>query len=330
MVGDWSMGWSAVGGIGSFVGGIGSFATLIVGLCTYRKELRRASEDRRNAHFEKLLEGLVENEVREAISGSDSPDESNAFFSRLDAKDEALRLKTRQAIDGLLLKIERILYLREREMLTGDGFVPFEREIRAVLSDANIQGYLKGDDAEEARGDTGKPRYHFIRMYMKCTGMEPVESEECKMSDDGTAVTGIQYTAESSCGGGNEIRSEDFDCPTMIIRINRLYREGMNDDQVYETVRGSWRVRPENADKYKVVLAVAFGTVKGAYLADHWEPSTKPGGQGRYAFVRRRDAAEEKRLARFVGKDVSGLFPKGAANPIRYFDVASEGRKDER
>ena len=310
MVDNWGMGWSAVGGIGSFVGGVGTFVgaivtavTLVFAVRKYVGESRQASADRRRTYLDKMLEKFLSNKVREAVLEFDAPDGTDEFFKALSATDEKARREARRAIDELLFWIEHLLYLTRDGSIKAEEFAFFEHDIRGILSDVNVQRYLE-NGVGEMDSDSSYARFNSISAY--------IDEHQLRAAF------------------GNEIRSEDFDSPTMIIRINRLYRDGMNDDQVYETVRGSWRVRPENADKYKVVLAVAFGIVKGAYLVDHWEPSTKPGGQGRYAFVRRRDAAEEKRLARFVGKDVSGLFPQGAANPIRYFDVASEGRKDER
>lgn len=307
MVGDWGMGWSAIGGIGSLVGGVGTFVgaivtavALVFAVRKYVGESQQTSADRRRTYLDKMLEKFLSNKVREAVLEFDAPDGTDEFFKALSATDEKARREARRAIDELLFWIEHLLYLKKNSTIKEEEFAFFEHDIRGILSDVNVQRYLE-NGVGEMDSDSACARFNSISAY--------IDEHQLRAAF------------------GNEIRSEDFDSPTMIIRINRLYREGMNDDQVYETVRGSWRVRPENADKYKVVLAVAFGTVKGAYLADHWEPSTKPSGQGRYAFVRRRDAAEEKRLARFVGKDVSGLFPKGAANPIRYFDVASEGRK---
>ena len=292
--------WSAIGGIGTLVGAIVTAAALVFAVYKYVGESRRSSADRRRDYLDKMLEKFLSNKVREAVLEFDAPDGTDEFFKALSATDEKARREARRAIDELLFWIEHLLYLKKNSTIKEEEFAFFEHDIRGILSDVNVQRYLESG-VGEMDSDSACARFNSISAY----------------------IDEHQLRAAS----GNEILSEDFDCPTMIIRINRLYREGMNDDQVYETVRGSWRVRPENADKYKVVLAVAFGIVKGAYLVDHWEPSTKPGGQGRYAFVRRRDAAEEKRLARFVGKDVSGLFPKGASNPIRYFDVASEGRK---
>lgn len=320
--------WSAIGGIGTLVGAIVTAAALVFAVYKYVGESRRSSADRRRDYLDKMLEKFLSNKVREAVLEFDAPDGTDEFFKALSATDEKVRREARRAIDELLFWIEHLLYLKKNSTIKEEEFAFFEHDIRGILSDVNVQRYLE-NGVGEMDSDSACARFNSISAYI-----EEHQLRAASCNNNGTLTDGTRCAGASPCCGvapvGNEIRSEDFDSPTMIIKINKLYTEGMDDDQVYETVRGSWRVRPENADKYKVVLAVAFGIVKGAYLADHWEPSTKPGGQGRYAFVRRRDAAEEKRLARFVGKDVSGLFPKGASNPIRYFDVASEGRKDER
>lgn len=107
----------------------------------------------------------------------------------------------------------------------------------------------------------------------------------------------------------------------MIIKINKLYQEGMNDQEVYEKVRKSWRVRPENANKYEVVLAVASGIVRGVYLIDKWQPTSDPDCRERYEFVRKEDDPKTEKEERdcFLGKSVRSLFPQGASNPIRYY-----------
>ena len=319
-----------VGDLSPWLAGSVAFGTFVWGVYTYFRKSKWASAARRCNYLDKMLEKFLLNEVRDEILECDASNGTDEIFKKIGSQDAAIQRKARRTLEELLFWIEQLLYLKKLGFVEELEFGFFEYDIRAILSDENVQGYLEGE-SEGTDSDPSRARFKLLATYIN---EHQLRCETDKAKDNTDTMVESQRTDVPSCSGtvqtSNKIVEEDFDSPTMIIRINRLYREGMNDDQVYETVRGSWRVRPENADKYKVVLAVAFGTVKGAYLADHWEPSTKPGGQGRYAFVRRRDAAEEKRLARFVGKDVSGLFPKGAANPIRYFDVASEGRNYER
>ena len=98
----------------------------------------------------------------------------------------------------------------------------------------------------------------------------------------------------------------------------------------YDAVRTAWRVNVDRAHRYNLVLAHVRGLVVGAFRPTQpWIPATKenfPGllGDdlpGKRGFVG--EDAEEEIWTYYVGKRVPAA-KKGAANPVRFFDPATE------
>lgn len=131
--------------------------------------------------------------------------------------------------------------------------------------------------------------------------------------DDGALSLIIRQTK-------NELCEADFTEPTMIIKIERLYREGMDDDELYDVTRQWWRVNKNRAEKIRYVLAVSDSIVRKVFTPEYWEiyDGLDEECYKRCCFIG--GSAPDKIQQRFVGKSVKSLFPKGAANPIRYFD----------
>lgn len=78
--------------------------------------------------------------------------------------------------------------------------------------------------------------------------------------------------------------AEDFDelyskenielanCPgCLIIKVNKLYRSGMTEEEVYDIVRGVWRIDKKNRCDIKCVIGVYKGIVVGAYIPTEWK-----------------------------------------------------------
>lgn len=116
--------------------------------------------------------------------------------------------------------------------------------------------------------------------------------------------------------------------PALLIRIAKLYRADFTAEQLYEAVRGVWRlgVRRENV---KVVLAVANGVVLEVFTVHRWHPA----GSTKYHTRPLKDTAVAGRWefsgvpapasirARYFGKSVQHYFDRGAVNPILYVNV---------
>lgn len=102
-----------------------------------------------------------------------------------------------------------------------------------------------------------------------------------------------------------------------LIRINRLYRRGMGDDELYEATRQWWRVSPRRAPDH--AAAVYHGIVRAVYAIDRstgrngWEASADRSGRWRFTG---RPSPELEGL--YVWRDVRAYLPDGAQNPVRY------------
>ena len=116
--------------------------------------------------------------------------------------------------------------------------------------------------------------------------------------------------------------------PTILIRINQFYRQGMSDKALYEATRGVWKVGTRR-EKVRIAMAVFQGFVKEVYEINSWYPAgTTPYETrhpetytipGRWEFVGR--VADPKIRRRYVDKSIEHYFLKGAQNPIMYVNA---------
>lgn len=59
--------------------------------------------------------------------------------------------------------------------------------------------------------------------------------------------------------------------PTMVVKISRLYEDGMTEQMVYDAVRWCWRVSLKRASKVRDVYAVANGRIVGVFCFPEWK-----------------------------------------------------------
>lgn len=100
--------------------------------------------------------------------------------------------------------------------------------------------------------------------------------------------------------------------PVILVRINRLFRPGMSDEELYQATRTAWRVgvRREAA---RYALALYAGNVREVYDIDGWQPADTP---GRWEF--RGNVADESVRSRYVGRSVRHYLRQGNQSPILY------------
>ena len=122
-----------------------------------------------------------------------------------------------------------------------------------------------------------------------------------------------------------ELELSDFLDDVILIRINQLYRNDMSPFELYEAVRGYWKVSLSQSEKVKYALAVYDGMVLEVYEIKSWFPALttmmqhrndSEGLEGRYEFVGK--IAPEGIRKRYKDKSVVNLFSKGSQNPIKY------------
>lgn len=120
-------------------------------------------------------------------------------------------------------------------------------------------------------------------------------------------------------------RRVDIDGPTVLIRINRMFRYGMGADDLYAITRGVWQIGPRR-NKARLAMAVHAGIIREVYEIASWQPA----GTTPYA---RRDQTEAARAwpkrwefvggvasepvrSRYLGGSVVHLFRKGNRNSL--------------
>lgn len=115
--------------------------------------------------------------------------------------------------------------------------------------------------------------------------------------------------------------------PGIVIRINRLYRPGMTQTELYDAARGVWVVGPQR-EKAKYAFAIFAGVIREVYEIAKWLPagatlSTRdPHGDrvaGRWEFVGR--VAPERIRKRYVDRYIGHTFRQGNQNPISYVNI---------
>ncbi len=113
--------------------------------------------------------------------------------------------------------------------------------------------------------------------------------------------------------------------PSILVRVNRLYRPGMPARELYEVTRGVWAIG-KRRQTVRYAMAVYHGIVREVYRIKSWQPA----GTGSYRYRSRKDVhapgrwefrgvvAEAGIRDRYVGRSVEHLLPTGSQNPIRY------------
>ena len=225
--------------------------------------------------------------------------ETNAFFVKLvDQFNECINPTADADIEKALSLSSQICCYKTCRLITEKQFSVFEALLKHYLARKDVQQYLRNRMSELGE-DEETSLYHSLLPYLP---EDENEGDECDTNVDCKLLS-----------------QSDFTVPTMIIKVNRLYREGMSTDEVYEITRQWWRVSGKRAQMMKYALAVVHGIVKEVFEIDAWRRGDeKDECPGRWSFEGR--VADEATRQQFVNKSVKALFKKGAMTPIRYFD----------
>lgn len=113
--------------------------------------------------------------------------------------------------------------------------------------------------------------------------------------------------------------------PTLLFRLNRVYRRNMSELELYEATRGIWRLggRREGA---RLAMAVFEGIVREVYDIERWVPAltvpyetrvlTKEQAEGRWEFIGKR--AQSVTRDRYLNGSVKQYLVPGSQNPCAY------------
>jgi hypothetical protein len=122
--------------------------------------------------------------------------------------------------------------------------------------------------------------------------------------------------------------------PSLLIRINKSYRYGMTEAELYDATRSAWRLGTR-AERAEYAFAVFQGVVREVYEICGWLDggatfNNRTGGRpalrrGRWEFVGA--VADEKIRKRYVNRYVGHYFKRGQQSPIKYVNVDKKASK---
>lgn len=118
---------------------------------------------------------------------------------------------------------------------------------------------------------------------------------------------------------------EDIRENIVIIKINKSFRKGMSEIELYDVTRGCWKRKVASVEKADYALAVVYGIVKEVYQIDEWLPAenevreTIPYNEtvdaGRIIFKGK--TADEKVRKKYLDYSVANFFKRGDAGPVK-------------
>jgi len=105
--------------------------------------------------------------------------------------------------------------------------------------------------------------------------------------------------------------------PAIMVIINRKYRVGMSEEELFGVASGNWVVG-KRREKAEYVFAVANGIVKQVYTIERWVPTITNEGQITNRWIFEGDIAEN--LQHYVGGSIERYVVQGAQNPVKYIN----------
>lgn len=122
----------------------------------------------------------------------------------------------------------------------------------------------------------------------------------------------------------------DITDAVMLITINRIFRNGMTERELYEATRGVWANHSfERLAGVRFVFAVFEGIVREVYQPELWRPGRLDGYASRPALTPEDIAgrvefigklAPEEIRKRYIDTSVRGYLGQGSQNPCRYIN----------
>lgn len=136
--------------------------------------------------------------------------------------------------------------------------------------------------------------------------------------------------------GAEHLKQEDIQHSIMVIKINKLYRKGMNPKELYDIVRGNWRASMASIQKKNVeyVFGVYNQLIVAVYKPDEWhyvhdyidvpqiddlDEETLERGKDRVYFVCQDYEHLDKNQQFYLHKSIADLkVNQSSQNPITY------------
>ncbi|OEH91104.1 LEM-3-like GIY-YIG domain-containing protein [Bacillus solimangrovi] len=113
--------------------------------------------------------------------------------------------------------------------------------------------------------------------------------------------------------------------PSILIRINRMFRYDMTDIELYDSTRGIWRIG-DDREKVEYAFSVFDGIVHEVYKVIAWFPAGSTfntrgtlENEKRWEFVGQK--AEESIRSKYIGKSVEHYLSRNHQSPIIYVNI---------
>lgn len=273
---------------------------VIGGLWSARRAYCQRQEDKeikRSEFLNDLLGRFGMLDAQELFNAADSEDAGAKWFA-----DALTDIQKRSKVDAVLSFFAMLCYMGEMNVISDKEFSFFSDQLTMLLGNNNVKRYLLDDD-----GVVRAPFENLVSYAVK-VGLRDYPLLEKSASN-------TIMTAQNDCADMSR------DDKIVIIKISRLYHDGMGHKEVYEATRGHWKANFDQISQYKTVLSVANGIIRGVYSVDQWYKGGQSDGErtpevGRVMFSGK--DVTDTQLAGWVGRSIKSLFPKGAANPVRY------------
>ncbi len=114
----------------------------------------------------------------------------------------------------------------------------------------------------------------------------------------------------------------------LLIRINKLYREDMTIEELYEATRGFWKLG-KRSHKADYAFTVYQGVIRDVFQIHSWHSAGTTPYETRKDFLVDLDGrveflgsqAPEKIRKQYIGKSVRNYFKKGHQSPVVYVNI---------
>jgi uncharacterized protein len=93
--------------------------------------------------------------------------------------------------------------------------------------------------------------------------------------------------------------------PVILITVNRLYRHGMTEEQLYAITRGNWVVRESRLPQIQYAFCVYGGIVRQAYRVLGWHPAHARRAEQKHQDRWRFDGEIAAEMQHYVGGSVA-------------------------
>ena len=112
--------------------------------------------------------------------------------------------------------------------------------------------------------------------------------------------------------GAEELRETDIRHKILVIKINKLYQRGMDEDVLYDAVRGVWRASRNRVRTVDYVFGVYNSLIVAVYKPTQWYVCKEA--------AERRPRQDEAQQF-YLHKSIAGIkLNQSAQNPITYLN----------